>query len=257
MRRPILEYLRRMGAAPLFAAEPPPASPAEALLARFGGHLTGERGLTLPVAQAYCHWVRPFVENVPCHGDIDHCRELSGVELTRFLAARLPALSRKSAQFTGCALRSLLRFLHCEGIVEVCLADTVPAVACWKGSGLARPLDAAHALCHGKGRKDRGTPLDRETVAVLRVFIAERATPDGYLFPTRTGTRMSRDAVAARLTQHTATAAATCPSLAGKKITPHILRHTCAMRLLEAGSDASLVALFLGHGLELELPGRK
>ena len=105
----------------------------------------------------------------------------------------------------------------------------------------------AHALCHGTGRKDRGTPLDRETVAVLRVLIAERATTHGYLFPTRTGTRMSRDAVAARLNQHTATAAATCPSLAGKKITPHILRHTCAMRLLEAGSDATLVALFLGH----------
>ena len=82
---------------------------------------------------------------------------------------------------------------------------------------------------------------------MLRVFIAERATTHGYLFPTRTGTRMSRDAVAARLNQHTAAAAATCPSLAGKKITPHILRHTCAMRLLEAGSDASLVALFLGH----------
>lgn len=106
---------------------------------------------------------------------------------------------------------------------------------------------AAHTLCHGKGRKDRATPLDQQTVAVLRVYIAERVTTPGYLFPTRTGTRMSRDAVAARLAQHTATAAIACPSLAGKNITPHSLRHTCAMRLLDAGIDITVIALWLGH----------
>ena len=63
---------------------------------------------------------------------------------------------------------------------------------------------AAHALCHGKGRKNRSTPLDRQTVAVLRVFIAERAVKEGFLFPTRSSTRMSRDAVAARLALHAA-----------------------------------------------------
>jgi integrase/recombinase XerD len=63
---------------------------------------------------------------------------------------------------------------------------------------------AAHALCHGKGRKNRSTPLDRQTVAVLRVFIAERAVKEGFLFPARSSTRMSRDAVAARLALHAA-----------------------------------------------------
>ncbi len=58
---------------------------------------------------------------------------------------------------------------------------------------------------------------------------------------------MSHDAVAARLMLHTATAAATCPSLTGKKVTPHVLRHTAAMRLLAAGIDSTVIALWLGH----------
>jgi site-specific recombinase XerD len=103
----------------------------------------------------------------------------------------------------------------------------------------------AHALCRGKGRKNRTTPLDRETVATLRPLIAGRAT--GFVFPTRTGTRMSRDAVAARLAKHTATAADTCLSLTNKNVTPHVLRHTAAMRLLHAGVDITVIALWLGH----------
>ena len=106
---------------------------------------------------------------------------------------------------------------------------------------------AAHALCHGKGRKNRSTPLDRQTVTVINNLIAERATPVGLLFPTRTGTRMSRDAVAARLALHTTTAAAGCTSLAIKNVTPHVLRHTAAMRLLDAGIDTTVIALWLGH----------
>ena len=57
----------------------------------------------------------------------------------------------------------------------------------------------AHVRCHGKGRKNRTTPLDRQTVQVLTAFITGRPSDaDGFVFPTRTGTRMSRDAVAAR-----------------------------------------------------------
>ena len=58
---------------------------------------------------------------------------------------------------------------------------------------------------------------------------------------------MSRDAVAARLAQHTATAAMFCPSLTAKNVTPHVLRHTAAMRLLTAGIDGTVIALWLGH----------
>jgi len=106
----------------------------------------------------------------------------------------------------------------------------------------------AHLRCRGKGRKDRATPLTRETIAVLRTWSTEQTLePATPLFPTRTGRPMTRDAVAARLAIHTATAATHCPSLTSKKITPHILRHTAAMRLLHAGVDLTTIALWLGH----------
>jgi len=105
----------------------------------------------------------------------------------------------------------------------------------------------AHVACHGKGRKKRITPLDRRTVAVLREFTATLPAGDGFLFPTRTGTRMSTDAVATRLALHAQAAAQSCPSMVSKTITPHVLRHTAAMRLLTAGIDTTVIALWLGH----------
>jgi site-specific recombinase XerD len=66
-------------------------------------------------------------------------------------------------------------------------------------------------------------------------------------FPTRTGRRLSRDAIERRITIHATTAAANCPTLAGKKLHPHVLRHTCAMDLLRARVDTAVIALWLGH----------
>lgn len=106
----------------------------------------------------------------------------------------------------------------------------------------------AHIACHGKGRKDRITPLTGQTVTALRGWLTQQpADPTGPLFPTRTGRRLSRDAIEHRITHYTHLAAANCPSLAGKNVTAHVLRHTCAMRLLHAGVDTSVIALWLGH----------
>jgi integrase/recombinase XerD len=106
----------------------------------------------------------------------------------------------------------------------------------------------AHVSCHGKGRKDRITPLTNTTVTALRVWLAERPAPSGNpLFPTNHGGSMSADALQQRLTLHSATAALTCPTLAAKNVTPHVLRHTAAMRLLRAGVDVTVIALWLGH----------
>ncbi len=105
----------------------------------------------------------------------------------------------------------------------------------------------AHVACTGKGRKHRITPLDRDTVRVLRNFISALPAATDVLFPTRSGGTMSRDAFAVRLTQHAATGGHQCPSITGKNITPHVLRHTAAMRLLEAGIDTTVIALWLGH----------
>ena len=106
----------------------------------------------------------------------------------------------------------------------------------------------AHVSCLGKGRKQRITPLTTTTVATLRAWLVERAgLPTEPLFPTRRGDALSRDGLQRRLTTHSATAAQICPTLRGKRISPHVLRHSAAMRLLAAGVDTTVIALWLGH----------
>jgi site-specific recombinase XerD len=106
----------------------------------------------------------------------------------------------------------------------------------------------AHVSCTGKGRKQRITPLTSSTVATLREWIAERGgQPADPLFPTRTGRPLSRDAVEHRLAGYVSDATNRCPSLARKRLTMHVLRHSAAMRLLRAGIDTSVIALWLGH----------
>ncbi|HVM12779.1 MAG TPA: tyrosine-type recombinase/integrase [Egibacteraceae bacterium] len=106
----------------------------------------------------------------------------------------------------------------------------------------------AHVRCHGKGRKERITPLRREARAVLRSWLDELGGSAGdALFPGPKGSRLSRDAVRRLVERHVATAAAGCPSLTCKDVTPHTLRHTCAMNLLRHGVDTATIALILGH----------
>lgn len=106
----------------------------------------------------------------------------------------------------------------------------------------------AHLVCHGKGRKERITPLTSASVKVLRHWLAEQqATSTSCLFPTRSGTPLSRDAIERRIALYTGTASAVCPTLTKKNVTAHTLRHTAAMRLLEAGVDTTVIALWLGH----------
>ena len=100
----------------------------------------------------------------------------------------------------------------------------------------------------GKGRKERRTPLVPETRKVLKAWLKERGgAPGDPLFPTTTGRHLSRDAIERRLARHLAIAADSCPSLKGKHVTMHTLRHTAAMRLLLAGNDVTVIALWLGH----------
>lgn len=106
----------------------------------------------------------------------------------------------------------------------------------------------AHVRCEGKGRKQRCVPLTSANVAILRAWCREcGGRPDDPLFPTRTGRKLSDDAVAARVALYRDIAAKQSPSLASKRLTPHVLRHTCAMNLLREGVDVAVIALWLGH----------
>jgi len=107
---------------------------------------------------------------------------------------------------------------------------------------------ASYLRCYGKGRKERMTPLSRRTAARLRWWLQERkGAPTEPVFPARHGGALSRDAVARLLKKHTTAATATCPALKNKTVSPHVLRHTTAVSLLQAGVDRAVIALILGH----------
>ena len=95
----------------------------------------------------------------------------------------------------------------------------------------------------------RSTPLAKSTVIVLTAWIREQGEDDGtrILFPTARGGRLSADTVQHLVRKCAAVVQETCPSLTDKRVSPHILRHTTAMELLQSGVDRTLIALWLGH----------
>lgn len=107
---------------------------------------------------------------------------------------------------------------------------------------------SSHLLVHGKGRKERITPLSVQARRHLAAWFKEQnPSPSDPVFPGIKGNRLTRDGVAKILARHLAKASTACPSLAVKNISPHTLRHTCAMRLLQSGMEIATIALWLGH----------
>jgi site-specific recombinase XerD len=106
----------------------------------------------------------------------------------------------------------------------------------------------AYVRCVGKGRKERCTPLTKMTAAVLKAWLQEPTRHNAQaLFPSASGGRLSPDSVSDLLAKHVAHAGHTYPSLRQKHVTPHVLRHTLAMELLQEGVDRAVIALWLGH----------
>ena len=106
----------------------------------------------------------------------------------------------------------------------------------------------AYIHCTGKGRKERCTPLRKESLAALRLWLRERkGNPADILFPSARGQPLSRDGVQYLLAKHIATARTRCPSLKSKRVSPHVLRHSLAMDLLQHGVDRTVISLWLGH----------
>lgn len=159
---------------------------------------------------------------------------LTEAEVTALLAAPDPTrwVGRRDRVLLLLAVQTGLRISE---LIGLCVADV------HLGTG-------AHVVCHGKGRKERITPLTSLTASAVRTWLVEtHAAATDPLFPTRSGTPVSRDAIEHRLALYTSRAAKTCPTLRTKTVTAHVLRHTAAMRLLEAGVDTTVIALWLGH----------
>jgi integrase/recombinase XerD len=215
-------------------------------------HLENERGNSIPTRNARLAAIRSFFRYAALH-DPQHAQ----------LIAQVLAISAKRA---GKATVTWLTGPETEALTAAPDRDT------WHGrrdhallltavhtglrvselTGLTiadtHLGDGPHLRCHGKGRKERCTPLTPDAAKILRAWIKERGgQPEDPLFPSRRGTRLSRDAVARLVAVHAETAARCCPSIAAKHVTPHTLRHSTAMALLRAGVDTSVIALWLGH----------
>ncbi|MFO1427210.1 MAG: tyrosine-type recombinase/integrase [Steroidobacteraceae bacterium] len=106
----------------------------------------------------------------------------------------------------------------------------------------------AHVRCIGKGRKERCTPLSTLAQRALQSWLREPARKGATaLFPNVHGGRLSADSVQSLLAKHVQAASESCPSLKSKRVSPHVLRHSAAMELLQAASTAPWIALWLGH----------
>jgi len=160
---------------------------------------------------------------------------LTRAEIDALLAAPDQMLwaGRRDRAFLLVAVQTGLRLSE---MINLCRADVV------LGTG-------AHVRCIGKGRKERCTPLTKQARTVLRAWFKEpsRSTHDEVVFPNARGGKLSPDGVQYLLAKHVAIAQQSCPSLNAKPITPHVLRHTAAMELLQGGVDRSVIALWLGH----------
>jgi len=164
---PLLGYLRGLGVAPP-ASMPVPAGPVEELLACFRRYLEQERGLVPDAARGYVDKVRRFVARFDGPDGLELWR-VDVAEVRRFVVEVCPRLGRHAAQLTVVALRSLLRFLHLEGVLERSLAGAVPSVAGWRLSGLPKRLepgevDALLASC------DRSRVIGLRDLAILTVL---------------------------------------------------------------------------------------
>jgi len=224
----------------------------EALISSFLGHLEAERGNGPRTRNLRLTAIRSLFKNAalrhPEHAAVI-ARVLS-IPPKRFEKRAITFLTAEEAN----ALLAAPDSARCEGRRDRALL-TLALQAGLRVSELVALSCAdialgtgAHVRCEGKGRKHRSVPLTAPAQAVLTAWLDERAgRPQDPLFSTRTGRRLSRDAIERRLATHTSAAAKRCPSLNGKRLHPHVLRHSCAMSLLQAGVDTTVIALWLGH----------
>jgi site-specific recombinase XerD len=223
-----------------------------ALILSFLDHLEQERGNAVRSRNARLAALRAFLKFAG-HRDVTalHVVEQAlGVPMKRFERPLLGFLSREemlaivgtpSTGWTGQRDHLLLTMLYNTGarvseIIGVCLADVV--------------LDGAACVhLHGKGRKQRTVPLWRSTVKAIRAWLRRNPDlgPTSALLPTRDGKRMTRNNVTQRLALAVKAAGQAHPSLPKRRISPHTIRHTTAMHLLQTGVDISIIALWLGH----------
>lgn len=238
---------------------------------------TGKSATTLTLRDLDASFVLAFLDHLENQrGNSVRTRNVRLVALRSFLhyaalrdPTALPTIERVLAIPTKRFNRPLLGFLSREEIEAILAA---PDRSTWSGHRdqvmlatfyntgarvseiiALRSQDAQldHNLClhlHGKGRKERSVPLWKSTATMIKEWLRQAdSRPDAPLFPNRDGTTLSRSGVEKRLRAAVVIAAERCPSLRQRRISPHTLRHTTAMHLLQSGVDITVIALWLGH----------
>lgn len=222
------------------------------VIAGFLHHLEAERGNTITTRNTRLAAIRSFYRyaSYRCPADAEHISRVLTIPIKRTDDCVVTYLTNTEAEalintvntttWIGQRDHALLHLAIHTGL----RVSELTGLTCGDvsfGTG-------AHVRCHGKGRKNRSTPLTKPTTIILQRWISTLGpAPTSPVFPSWKGTPLSRDAVAKLLKKYVKQAIASCPSLAGKNVTPHTLRHTTAMLLMHAGTDISVIALWLGH----------
>src|SRR4051812_17316016 len=222
------------------------------LILAFLNHLESKRHNTVRTRNARFAAIRSFL-HFAAHKDLTALpviQRVMAIPMKRFDKPMLGFLSRTEMQAvldapdtaTWCGQRDrvmLATLYNTGGRVSEITGMRVADVAL-EGSAAAR--------IRGKGRKERSVPLWRTTAAEIRRWLPHiDSRPDRPLFPSRSGTQLTRPAVMARLHLAVQSAAIACPQLAKRPVSPHSIRHSTAMHMLQGGVDITVIALWLGH----------
>jgi integrase/recombinase XerD len=222
------------------------------LVSRFLSDLEKARGNGARSRNTRLAAIRSFFKYVSVNEPqlIHHCQRVLSMPAKRYIKRAIDYLSREEIEaliaapdvstWHGRRDRAMLVLALQTGLrVTELITLTCGDIAV--GSG-------AHVRCIGKGRKERTTPIRRDSVKLIRDWLGERrGQPGDPLFISNRGARLSRDAIEGMVRRHVETASKKCPSLLGKRISPHVLRHSAAMQLLHSGVDRTVIALWLGH----------
>jgi site-specific recombinase XerD len=221
------------------------------LILRFLDHLEQERGNSARSRNNRLAAVRSFMHYASFQDPtcLPLVQRVLAIPMKRFERPLLHFLSREEMQAIVDAPDSSTWSGHRDRVLFATLYNTGARVS--EIIQLIRSQVSARdtsIMIHGKGRKQRDVPLWKSTAAEIRQWLdCIDTAPETPLFPNRTGGPLTRSGVEYRLRLAVKKGAKNCLSLQGKSVSPHTLRHTTAMHLLQSGVDISVIALWLGH----------
>ena len=223
------------------------------LITAFLDHLERERHNSVRSRNARLAALRSFLK-FAAHRDVSSLQVIEralGVPAKRFERPMLGYLSREE-MLAVIGTPDGTWFSQRDHVLLLLLYNTgarVSEITAVKVGEVVLDDGAACVHLHGKGRKQRSVPLWRSTVRAIRAWLRRNTQfdSDSPLLPNRDGQSMSRWNVMQRLDRAVQIAAASCPDLATRQVSPHMIRHTTAMHLLQSGVDISVIALWLGH----------